>query len=123
MKLNILSIQLLLIIPLFFILLFFEYCIIACNSIAYGVLVSLSNAAVVLIVSIIASRIATNNPKAAIALAFGFGGVRFVMIGALFYLGIKWLNLAALPMLISFAGLHLTAALVNFGLNIIYDNS
>lgn len=113
-----LLVQLSLIIPVFFLFFIFQFCIMSCNSVAYGMAISLLNEIVSLLVAILGQKIIEQKPKQGVALFFVFAAVRFVMIGALFAVGIAVLGLDALTMLLAFVVLHLSGQIINLIFNL-----
>ncbi len=109
--------QIYLIIPIFILAFIFQLCIIPCNSVGYGVLISLLNIVLATTINQQGHKIAKKSAKQGIALVFVFAGVRFVMIGALFAVGIGLLELNALTMVLAFSLLHLGGQTINLMFN------
>ena len=105
--------QISLIIPIFFIFFTFQLCIMPCYSVAYGMGISLLNVCVSTVASVLGSRIADKKPAQGVAIVFILAGVRFVMIGVLFAVGMSVLKLNALNMLLAFVIIHLFGQLAN----------
>lgn len=110
--------QLILAVPVFLLLFGGGLGIIFGNSASYGILISVTNAMIVLIINQLGQKIAQTNPKQGIGLVFVFAGVRFVMIGVLFAIGIGWLGLDALSMLLSFIWVHIGGQVLNLMINL-----
>ena len=107
------TIQLILVIPIFLLFSIFQFCIIPCNSVGYGILISLANIILATVINQLSLKIAQQSPKQGIALVFVFAGVRFVMIGVLFAIGIGVLALDAVTMLLAFVLLHVGGQIIN----------
>lgn len=110
--------QLILALPIYLLLFSLGLGIIFASSASYGVLISVTNVIIVLITNQLGQKIAQTNPKQGIGLVFVFAGVRFVMIGVLFAIGIGWLGLDAFSMLLSFIWVHIGGQVLNLMMNL-----
>ncbi len=104
--------QIFLIIIVFSFIYLFDVCIIYCKSFLYGVFIALLHFLLVTIVNNIALIIADKSPKKGIAFAFLFAGIRFVVVGLLFALGLGFFMLLPVPMLLAFVILYIVGQLL-----------
>lgn len=112
------AVQLLLLLTIYLLLALCNQCIILSSSAGYGGMIALINAVIVLVINQLSQTVAKKNPKQGVALVFVFAGVRFLLIGVLFAVGIGGLKLDALSMLVVFSILHLGSQVIEVMMNL-----